>query len=115
MSHRNLAVRLARLEQRAAACCLPAEAPFPPPEVLDTLSTEELYQLWRKLIRYPTPRRRADEAFVQRLSRLSDEELLRLYRELLGESEPLLDWREPGEQKGAWPLRLEPGVEEEAP
>jgi hypothetical protein len=91
MTNRHLAVRLARLGRRAAACGLPAEArPVPPLEVLSTLPCEQLVQLYLQArgaapaFGLPTPRSRDDDAEVDRLRRLPTEELERLYREKLG-------------------------------
>jgi hypothetical protein len=59
-------------------------SPRPTPEVLDTLSDDELVDLYRKLLRCSLPRSRRDEAEAKRLSRLSDEEFNRLYWETMG-------------------------------
>src|SRR5262249_22302881 len=57
MSNRNLAVRLARLEKRVAACGLAAELPpLPPFEVLRTLPVEELVQMYRERFCTSSPR-----------------------------------------------------------
>jgi hypothetical protein len=82
MTHCNIARRLHRLEQRAAACDLPEGSPsVPSPEVLSTLSSEELVQLYRQRLRPTTTRSWRDQAEAERLRRLTNEELDRLYQE----------------------------------